>query len=109
MLCSRLPTRPPTRVGRRAAAATVELAVILPFLVSMALFACDFGRIFYYSITLETFHAGMGELLHWVLAFTQANNSAKTTAAWPASFPRPVSADLLFALHRNERHGPVGS
>jgi TadE-like protein len=37
----------------RRATATVELAVLLPFLVSLFLFAADFARIFYVTITIE--------------------------------------------------------
>ena len=40
------------RAARRATA-TVELAVLLPFLVALFLFAVDFARIFYFSITIE--------------------------------------------------------
>jgi len=38
---------------RRSAAATVELALLLPLLVFLFVAALDFGRIFYYSLTLE--------------------------------------------------------
>jgi Flp pilus assembly protein TadG len=37
----------------RRATAAAELAVLLPFLVALFLFAADFARIFYVSITLE--------------------------------------------------------
>jgi hypothetical protein len=37
----------------RRATATAELALLLPFLMSLFLFAADFARIFYYTITLE--------------------------------------------------------
>jgi Flp pilus assembly protein TadG len=37
----------------RRATATVELAVLLPFLVALFLGAADFARIFYVSITVE--------------------------------------------------------
>jgi Flp pilus assembly protein TadG len=40
------------RAARRATA-TVELAVLLPFLVGLLLFAADFARIFSVSITIE--------------------------------------------------------
>jgi hypothetical protein len=39
--------------GVRRAAATVELAVLLPFLVALFLFAADFARVFYVTITIE--------------------------------------------------------
>jgi Flp pilus assembly protein TadG len=39
--------------GARRAAATVELAILLPFLVALFLFAADFARVFYVTITLE--------------------------------------------------------
>jgi hypothetical protein len=38
---------------RRRAAATVELAIVLPFLVALFLFAADFARVFYVTITIE--------------------------------------------------------
>jgi Flp pilus assembly protein TadG len=45
------------RLGRnqlkRTAAATVELAVLLPFLVLMFLGIVDFGRLFYHSMTVQ--------------------------------------------------------
>jgi Flp pilus assembly protein TadG len=37
----------------RRGAATVELAVVLPFLVLLGLFATDFARVLYYTITIE--------------------------------------------------------
>ena len=43
---------PRPRAVRRATA-VAELAVLLPFLVALFLFAADFARIFYVSITLE--------------------------------------------------------
>jgi Flp pilus assembly protein TadG len=39
--------------GARRGAATVELAILLPFLVALFLFAADFARVFYVTITLE--------------------------------------------------------
>jgi Flp pilus assembly protein TadG len=39
--------------GPRRGAATVELALLLPFLVALFLFAADFARVFYVTITLE--------------------------------------------------------
>jgi hypothetical protein len=41
------------RPASRRATATVELAVLLPFLMSLFLFTADFARIFYYTITIE--------------------------------------------------------
>jgi Flp pilus assembly protein TadG len=41
------------RRATRRATATVELAVLLPFLAALFLFAFDFARIFYVTITLE--------------------------------------------------------
>jgi TadE-like protein len=38
---------------RREATASVELAVLLPFLVSIFLMATDFARVLYYTITIE--------------------------------------------------------
>ena len=38
---------------RRRGTATVELALLLPFLVSLFLVATDFARVFYYTITIE--------------------------------------------------------
>lgn len=37
----------------RRGAAAVELAVLLPFLVFLFVIAVDFGRIFYFSQTIE--------------------------------------------------------
>ena len=37
----------------RPATATAELAVLLPFLVALFLFAADFARVFYVTITIE--------------------------------------------------------
>jgi Flp pilus assembly protein TadG len=39
--------------GARRGAAAVELAVLLPFLVTLGLFATDFARVLYYTITIE--------------------------------------------------------
>lgn len=39
--------------GARRGTATVELAVLLPFLMMLFLFAFDFARVFYYTITIE--------------------------------------------------------
>jgi Flp pilus assembly protein TadG len=41
-----------TRCSRRGASA-VELAILLPFLVLIFLVALDFGRIYYYTLTIE--------------------------------------------------------
>lgn len=38
---------------RRRGAAAVELAVLLPLLMFLFVIAIDYGRIFYYSLTLE--------------------------------------------------------
>jgi len=38
--------------GKRRGAAVVELAVLLPLLVFLFVIAVDFGRIFYFSVTL---------------------------------------------------------
>jgi hypothetical protein len=48
--------RPPSLPGHarpHRATAAVELAVLLPFLVGLFLFATDFARVFYVTITLE--------------------------------------------------------
>jgi Flp pilus assembly protein TadG len=39
--------------NRRRAAATVELAVLLPLLVFLFVIAVDFARVFYFSLTVE--------------------------------------------------------
>jgi hypothetical protein len=39
--------------ARRKATACVEFAVLLPFLVAIFLFATDFARVLYYTITIE--------------------------------------------------------
>jgi hypothetical protein len=39
---------------RRNATACAEFAILLPFLVGLFLFATDFARILYYTITIET-------------------------------------------------------
>ena len=46
-----MPQRTPSPCNRRVrpAAATVELAILLPFLMFLFLVAVDWGRIFYYS------------------------------------------------------------
>ena len=44
--------RPPPRPARRAAA-TVELAVLAPFLAFLFVAVVDYGRIFYHSLTVE--------------------------------------------------------
>jgi hypothetical protein len=41
------------RPAARRGTATLELAVLLPFLVTLALFAIDFSRVLYYTITIE--------------------------------------------------------
>jgi Flp pilus assembly protein TadG len=38
----------------RGGTATVELAVLLPFLMALFLFAIDFARVLYYTITIES-------------------------------------------------------
>ena len=38
---------------RRSGIATVELALLLPFLAFIFVAAVDYGRVFYYSITIE--------------------------------------------------------
>src|SRR5262245_12350435 len=45
-----LPVRP---AARRRAAATAELALLLPFLGFMFAVAVDYARIFYFGVTLE--------------------------------------------------------
>ena len=45
-------TRYTTR-ALRSGAATVELAILLPLLTFLFLIAVDFGRVFYYSLTIE--------------------------------------------------------
>jgi Flp pilus assembly protein TadG len=37
----------------RSGVAAVEFAVLLPFLMALFLFATDFARILYYTITIE--------------------------------------------------------
>jgi Flp pilus assembly protein TadG len=44
--------RPVTNTRR--AAAVVELAVVLPFLIFLALITIDWARVFYYSVTLTS-------------------------------------------------------
>jgi Flp pilus assembly protein TadG len=39
--------------SRRRGSASVELAILLPFLVALFLFAADFARVFYVTITIE--------------------------------------------------------
>jgi Flp pilus assembly protein TadG len=41
------------KAGRRPAAATVEFAVLLPFLLFLAVIATDWARLLYYTITIE--------------------------------------------------------
>lgn len=42
------------RAARRPAAATVEFAVLLPFLLYLGVIATDWARLLYYTITLES-------------------------------------------------------
>jgi hypothetical protein len=42
------------RTGVRHGVAAAELAILLPFLVCLFLFAIDFARILFYTITIET-------------------------------------------------------
>ncbi len=42
-----------THHGSRRATATVELAVLLPFMMGMFLGVVDFGRLFYFSMTVD--------------------------------------------------------
>jgi Flp pilus assembly protein TadG len=44
----------PGRGKERQGAAAVELAVLLPLLAFLFVIAVDFGRVFYYSVTIET-------------------------------------------------------
>ena len=39
--------------GRRPAVAAVELALLLPLLAFLLMICIDFGRVFYYSLTIE--------------------------------------------------------
>jgi hypothetical protein len=48
-----IPMRKRTNQGARRAAATVEFAVLLPFMMAMFLGVVDFGRLFYYSMTID--------------------------------------------------------
>lgn len=41
------------RCNERTASACVELAILLPLLVALFLFATDFARVLYYTITIE--------------------------------------------------------
>jgi Flp pilus assembly protein TadG len=41
------------KTNRRSAAAAVEFAVLLPFLLFMAAITTDWARLFYYTITVE--------------------------------------------------------
>jgi Flp pilus assembly protein TadG len=43
----------PEHARSRRATATAELAILLPFLVGLFLFAADFARVFYVTITIE--------------------------------------------------------
>lgn len=43
----------PRSAGRRRAAAAVELALLIPLLAFLFVVALDFGRVFYFSLTLE--------------------------------------------------------
>jgi Flp pilus assembly protein TadG len=45
--------RDQTRKGPRKGVGAVELAVLLPLLAFLFVIAVDFGRIFYYSLTVE--------------------------------------------------------
>src|SRR6185503_7594031 len=42
------------RAARRTAAATVEFAVLLPFLIYLGVIATDWARLLYYTITIES-------------------------------------------------------
>jgi hypothetical protein len=46
-------TRSRTNQGFRSAAATVELALLLPFMMAMFLGVVDFGRLCYFSMTVD--------------------------------------------------------
>jgi Flp pilus assembly protein TadG len=48
------PTLPARGAMRRRGVATVELAVLLPLLMFLLLITIDFGRVFYYSQTIES-------------------------------------------------------
>jgi Flp pilus assembly protein TadG len=50
---SRMPPGARPRFARRRGVAAVELAVVLPFLAFLFVIAVDYGRIFYYSLTVE--------------------------------------------------------
>jgi hypothetical protein len=56
---------------RRKATACVEFAVLLPFLVALFLFATDFARILYYTITIE--HCALNGALYGGRGFDNQN------------------------------------
>jgi Flp pilus assembly protein TadG len=72
----------PTRTNRhnRPAAASVELAVLVPFLTFIFLITVDFGRVFYYSITLNN-AAAAGALYGCLDSMHAKDTSGIKTAA----------------------------
>jgi len=73
--------RTPSRNDRRRhGAATVELAVVLPFMVLVLLIAIDYCRIFYYTITMEN-AARAGALYASYSATNSVDNNGITNAA----------------------------
>jgi Flp pilus assembly protein TadG len=97
------------RRARRRGTATVELAVLLPFLVVLLLGAFDFARIFYVSITLENaIHNAalfgsqvfdnqnqqwIGNQQYWQGPSGQLVSQAKVTAELDATNLNPALAD----------------
>ena len=74
-----------TKQGKRAGTATVELAVLLPFILFLFVITVDFARIIYYSITI-TNCASIGAI-YGSSSPTAANDTdgIKTTAQKDAS------------------------
>src|SRR5947207_2535824 len=80
----------------RRATATVELAVLLPFLVALFLGASDFARVFYVSITLE--NALENAALFGSQAFDNQNQQwVGTQQYWQGPNGQLVSAEKVAA------------
>jgi len=71
-----LRTSGPTRRGRRAGTAAVEMALVLPVLAFLAVISIDFARVFYFSQTVA--NCARNGALYESDSYTKAESPYKT-------------------------------
>jgi hypothetical protein len=80
----------------RQAAATVEMALLLPLLVGLFLFSVDFARVLYYTITIE--NCALDGALFGSQAFDNQNQQwIGTTQYWQGPSGQVVSLEKAVA------------